>query len=123
MDLRSGYPYFLLKNGYLFSYPVLSEDIHADVLIIGAGISGALTGYYLINSGVDVVMVDKCHPGMGSSCASTSLLQYEIDNSLVELSAKIGISYATACYLLCLDSIYTLKHISQRLAIDCEFEF
>src|SRR5436190_18898078 len=122
MDLRSGTPYFLIKNGYLFSYPSLDRNSRTDVVIIGGGICGALVAYYLVESGVDVVVLDRRHPGMGSTCASTALLEYEIDVSLVELSKKMGASDAAACYLLCLDAIYMLKHLAKKLGIDSEFE-
>jgi len=122
MILYSGFPFWLMKNGYLFSYPSLSKNITTDVLIIGAGISGALTGHKPVNSGVNVVLVDKRMPGMGSTCASTSLLQYEIDLSLNDLSKQHGRENATAAYLLCLDAIYQPKRISEKLKIDCGFQ-
>src|SRR4051812_39873367 len=122
MDLRSGSPYFLLKNGYPYSYASLSENISTDVLVIGAGISGALTAYYLLNSGVRVTVVDKRHPAMGSTCASTSILDYELDVGLADLSEKIGRSNATACYLLCMDAIYVLNKLAGKQKTNCEME-
>lgn len=42
MDLRTGAAFWPLKNGLLNSYPALAGDERADVLVIGAGITGAL---------------------------------------------------------------------------------
>ena len=44
MNLVSGYPFWLIKEGLPFNYPALQKSISTDVLIIGAGISGALAG-------------------------------------------------------------------------------
>jgi glycine/D-amino acid oxidase-like deaminating enzyme len=90
MKLSSGYPYGLIKNGLPFSYPKLEKDISTDVLILGGGISGALTAHYLIQAGVDCTLIDARSIGLGSTCASTSLLQYEIDEPLHKLIPMIG---------------------------------
>lgn len=51
MDLRSGHPFWLLKNGILATYPALAADETCDVAIIGGGITGALVSYRLVNEG------------------------------------------------------------------------
>ncbi|WP_315822235.1 FAD-dependent oxidoreductase [Paraflavitalea speifideaquila] len=79
MDLRSDKPYALLKHGLGHVYPSLRKDQKADVAIIGAGITGALVGWHLLQKGIQPVIIDRRHAGMGSTAASTSLLQYEID--------------------------------------------
>nr|MBP7400366.1 FAD-dependent monooxygenase [Chitinophagales bacterium] len=60
MNLISGYPYWLVKNGLPYNYPSLEKsiEIEVDVVIMGAGISGALMGYYLANAGVNCVIID-----------------------------------------------------------------
>ena len=59
------------------------KDIETDVLIIGAGITGAMIADALTQAGFRVVMVDRRHdPVKGSTVASTALVQYEIDTPL-----------------------------------------
>jgi glycine/D-amino acid oxidase-like deaminating enzyme len=111
MDLRSEYPFWLLDKGIIHSYPSLQYDIHTDVVIMGAGISGALAAWHLCNAGFKTVVVDKRHVGMGSTAASTALLQYEIDVPLRELIAKRGEKEAVRSYLLCLKAIDDLENI------------
>src|SRR4051812_42198507 len=101
MDLHSGYPFWLIKNGLPFEYPKLDRSIKTDVVILGGGISGALTAYHLINEAVDCVVVDARTIGLGSTCASTALLQYEIDTPLCRLKDKVGYSNAVQSYKLC----------------------
>ena len=37
----------------------LDKDIETDILVIGAGIAGILTGYFLKENGKDVILIDK----------------------------------------------------------------
>jgi glycine/D-amino acid oxidase-like deaminating enzyme len=121
MDLRSGLPFWLVKNGLPYSYPQLDHAIETDVVILGGGISGALMGYHLINAGIDCVTIDSRTIGLGSTCASTALLQYEIDVSLTKLTQKIGQTNAAKAYLTGLDSIDLLEKICADLGYN-EFQ-
>lgn len=121
MNLVSGYPFWLIKNGLPFNYPALERSISTDVLIMGAGISGALAGYHLLNAGVRCVIVDGRTVGLGSTCASTSLLQYEIDTPLSELTKKTGEQNAVLAYKLCEEAIGKIGAIDKL--VQCrEFE-
>ena len=121
MNLVSGYPFWLIKNGLPFNYPALERSISTDVLIIGAGISGALAAYHLLNAGVRCTIVDGRTVGLGSTCASTSLLQYEIDTPLSELTQKVGEQNAVLAYKLCEEAIDKIGFIDR--VIQCgEFE-
>ncbi|MEP7169303.1 MAG: FAD-dependent oxidoreductase [Bacteroidota bacterium] len=123
MDLRSGYPYWFVKNGLVNSYPSLQSDLNCDVLVIGAGITGVVCAYYLQLTGANVAVVDRRHIGLGSTCASTSLLQYEIDTPLSKLMETSGEENAIKSYLLCLRSIDELKKIADKLLVNCDFEY
>lgn len=111
MDLRSDYPFWLLDKGILYSYPSLLNDTTTDVVIMGAGISGALAAWHLCHAGFKTTIIDKRHVGMGSTAASTALLQYEIDTPLHELIKKRGERDAVRSYLLCLKAINDLEAI------------
>jgi glycine/D-amino acid oxidase-like deaminating enzyme len=115
MKLNSGYPYWLIKNGLPCNYPKLEKSIETDVAILGGGISGALVAYYLINLGINCVVIDKRTIGLGSTCASTSLLQYEIDTPLNKLKNLVGLDNAVRSYQLCAEAIQTIGSISKEL--------
>jgi glycine/D-amino acid oxidase-like deaminating enzyme len=117
MKLQSGYPFSLVRYGLPFSYPKLLQDIKTDVAIVGGGISGALNAYYLTEAGLDCVVVDGRTIGLGSTCASTSLLQYEIDTPLNKLIEKIGEQDAVKAYTLCRAAIYTLAKLAAKLNV------
>jgi glycine/D-amino acid oxidase-like deaminating enzyme len=111
MDLRSDFPFWLLDRGIIHVYPSLLQDIKTDMVVMGAGISGALTAWYLCHAGFKTVVVDKRHVGMGSTAASTALLQYEIDTPLAELISKRGEPDAVKSYLLCIKAINDLEKL------------
>lgn len=115
MNLSTGYPYWLINSGLPAKYPKLEQHIKTDVLIIGGGISGALTAYYLVEAGINCVLVDQRTIGLGSTCASTALLQYELDIPLHLLAQQIGVSAATRAYEMCYESINTLERISKKI--------
>lgn len=115
MNLTTGYPYCLINSGLSANYPKLEQSVKTDVAIIGGGISGALTAYYLINAGLNCVVVDARTVGLGSTCASTSLLQYELGKPLCELENLIGWQAAVRAYKLCSESIDTIQSISQKI--------
>ncbi|MEI9946976.1 MAG: FAD-dependent oxidoreductase [Chitinophagaceae bacterium] len=115
MDLRSHSPYPLLRHGIVSNFSSLKKDIRTEVAIIGAGISGALVAWYLHHAGFKVVVLDRRHAAMGSTAASTALLQYEIDVPLRELVKKVGEKNAIESYLLCRESIYTIGKLCHQL--------
>lgn len=121
MNLKSGYPFSIIKNGIPNSFPKLESDVTTDVVILGAGITGALVRYHLAKQGIKCITIDARTIGFGSTSASTSLLQYEIDVPLYELSEKIGKEKAQRAYQLCDKAIDDLEAISKELNIE-EFE-
>jgi len=115
MNLTTGYPYWLINNGLVATYPKLEQSVKTDVVIIGGGISGALAAYYISNAGLECKVVDARTIGLGSTCASTSLLQYELDKPLSVLSDQIGFQSAARAYVMCSEAIDTLKSISEKI--------
>lgn len=122
MKLHTSYPYSLLKHGLPQSYPSLSRNLRTEVAVMGAGITGALVAWYLTQAGVPCVVVDKRHVATGSTAASTSLIQYEIDTPLHELAKRIGFTSALKSYQLCLEAIDELERLSTLKDLDCCFE-
>lgn len=122
MRLRTFESFWLLKNGLLYSYPSLQKSIQADMAVIGGGITGALTSYALLKAGYNVTLIDKRDIGQGSTSATTSMLQYEIDVPLYELAEMIGEENAAFCYKSGITAIENLEKIINETKIDCGFE-
>lgn len=122
MNIRSNEPYWLVKNGILHAYPSLREAKESDVLIVGGGITGALMAHACIKNGLNTILIDKREIANGSTAATTSMLQYEIDVPLYKLIELIGKEGAVASYHACRDSIVQLEQIVNEIQSPCGFE-
>ena len=123
MDVRSKEPFWLIKNPLPQSYPSLKKTSSADILIIGAGITGSLMAYKLIGKGKKIIMVDRRDICNGSTAASTSMLQYEIDVSLHKLIDQVGLTCAVSSYQNCENAIKELKKVATSVSSKCGFKY
>jgi glycine/D-amino acid oxidase-like deaminating enzyme len=121
MDLKSNEPFWLVKNGIIESFPSLRNDEECDILIVGGGITGSLIAHQCIEDGYKTILIDKREIANGSSSATTSMLQYEIDVPLYQLIDKIGKEGAEASYKACYDAIIQLEKICKKLKSDAGF--
>lgn len=121
-DLRSGNPVWCAYPIPSVPHAALNRDIRADVVIVGAGISGALMAEELTDAGFAVVIVDRRAPGRGSTMATTALLQYEIDQPLTILAGKIGWDRAAAAWRRSKLSVDSLAARTQSLNIRCDLQ-
>jgi glycine/D-amino acid oxidase-like deaminating enzyme len=96
----------------------LTAAISVDVAIVGAGISGAFMAHEL-SKDHSVAVLDRRAPLMGSTLASTALLQWEIDLPLTALARKIGAANARRAYLRSRQAIDVLKQIVAEERIVC----
>ena len=97
------------------SYPALHERVDCDVLIVGAGITGALIADTLSTAGMRVCVIDKREAGWGSTAASTALLQYEIDVELQDLAELFGIKDAVLAYRACEQAVLRIGALVRGL--------
>jgi Glycine/D-amino acid oxidases (deaminating) len=121
MKLRSPEAFWLLKNGILNSYPSLQENIRCDIAVMGAGITGALISHALMSAGYNTVVIDKRDVGAGSSAATTSMLQYEIDTPMIDLAKMIGEKGAVKCYKEGVKSLHILENLVREEGLDGGF--
>ena len=107
--VRSSGPYWLSRNGMGDAAPALARSIECDIAVVGCGITGALITDSLVSTGQVVVMLDARDRALGSTAASTALLQYEIDTHLTDLARQIGAERATRAYRACAASFEMLE--------------
>jgi glycine/D-amino acid oxidase-like deaminating enzyme len=114
-------PYWLLRDGIGDAH---RDEAGADydVAIVGSGISGALVADALLDSGRRIVLIDAGEPGLGSTAASTALLQYEIDEHLVDLTRSLGAERAARAYLACADAFDKLERRFPELLPAADYE-
>ncbi len=120
MDLKSGYPFWAIKNGLMHVFPQLEADMNCDVVVMGAGITGALIADELARHGHDVAVLDRREACQGSTSASTALLQYEIDTHAIDLAKRYDQASALLAYQSSLNAIAEIDTLARDVG-DVEF--
>jgi glycine/D-amino acid oxidase-like deaminating enzyme len=115
VKLKSGYPYWAVKNGLMHAFPRLERDAACEVAVVGGGISGALIANELATHGHDVCVLEARDIGWGSTAASTALSQYETDTHMTELAQRLGEADAALLYHACADAIGTLRQVATEV--------
>jgi glycine/D-amino acid oxidase-like deaminating enzyme len=118
--LRSGRSVWHARRLPALPERALTRDGKADVVVIGAGISGALVAEALVSAGLDVVIVDRRTALSGSTPASTALLQYEIDTPLSRLAGQIGLRRAQRIWRRSRMALDALRERTRQLGIDAD---
>ncbi len=91
-----------------------------DALVVGGGITGSLVAERLTRQGLDVVLIDREFPGRGSTAASTSMLLWEIDRSLTDLTEAYGFERESRAYLASLSAVSGLRSLVLELELSCD---
>jgi glycine/D-amino acid oxidase-like deaminating enzyme len=99
----------------------LDRDRRCDVLIVGAGVTGAMLAEHLTGVGHEVTILDREKPGLGSTVASTAMLQWEIDRTLGELTTLYGFEAAATIYGKSFQAVDALKRHVAKLDLKCRF--
>lgn len=121
LDLRTGKSVWLSYRVPKPASSPLERNIKTDVLVIGAGISGAMIAEALTDNGLSVVMIDRRGPMLGSTPATTALVQNELDTPLSLLSKQIGKDNARSAWRRSRLAVAALKARIQELGIKCDF--
>ncbi len=118
-DLRTGHT--IWEDGPRPQVPMQppSGTVAADVLIVGAGLTGAIIADVLSEAGLKVVLAERRKPLAGSAMATTALIQFELDTPLLHLGRKIGDRDAQRVWLR---SKRAVEELTRRAkGIDCEW--
>ena len=117
-DLRSGTPVWMAYRRRIPEARRLTQNVQTDVLVVGAGISGALIAYALASEGHRVAVIDRRGLLEGSTPASTALLLFEIDTPLILLKRTIGAQAAERAWLRSKGALDALYELTRREKID-----
>ncbi|MHA6259875.1 FAD-dependent oxidoreductase [Sporosarcina sp. CAU 1771] len=71
-------------------YPAINQDIQCDVCVIGGGLSGLATAYFLAKEGKDVILLEKNKILAGATGNSTGKLTAQHDLIYAQLLKKFG---------------------------------
>ena len=119
LDLRSGKPVWQAYRSPAIARSTLTRSLTTDVLIVGTGITGAMTAELLSEDGHEVILVDRRGAALGSTPATTALVQHEIDVPLSKLQKAIGAEKAFRAWRRSKLAVANLRGQIESLEIAC----
>lgn len=122
-DLRDGTTVWSVGRAPRVHGARLLRSVKTEVIIVGAGISGALLAQSLAALGFRPLIIDRRRQALlGSTAASTALLQFELDTPLVQLSRRLGKSQAGKVWIASRDAVNELRTRTLELDIAAHLE-
>ncbi len=106
------------------TFPTLKNDTSCKWLIIGGGIAGLSTAYFLLESGeTDIVLIEGSTVGSGSTGHSAGMLVYEPEQARwAHYVKKYGPKTAKAFLQSQLDALTLVQRVIKEEKIACDFE-
>ena len=117
-DLRTGRTVWEAGGLPLLPRSDLRRTIETDILIVGAGITGAIVADVLTQAGFTVAIAERRAPLRGSTVASTALLLGEIDTPLTIMADRIGRRDAARAWLRSRRAVPDLARRADGIACD-----
>ena len=101
----------------------IDSNYTADVCIIGAGICGLSTGYYLSKEGLKVIIIDKS--GIGQKTSGNTTAKITLQHNLIYdyLINSYNEDFALKYFQSNKMAISNIKKIIDTENINCDFEY
>jgi glycine/D-amino acid oxidase-like deaminating enzyme/nitrite reductase/ring-hydroxylating ferredoxin subunit len=103
------------------SFPALDRDIGAEVLVVGAGITGLLTALQLRREGIDVVVIDQHQLGTGVSGHTTAKVSSLHQLVYAQFTSRFGPDGARAYAEANEAGLAHIAGLVDELGIECDF--
>ena len=100
----------------------LDDKHECDILIIGGGITGLTTAYFLKDMNEKIILIDKNEIGSGITNRTTAKISYLQGNIYQTLMNYFGKSKAYEYYNSQIDGINLIRKIVNDNKIDCDFK-
>jgi len=101
----------------------LSEDIRADVVVVGGGVTGLTTAYLLAKGGRTVVVLERDRCARADTGHTTAHLTMVTDARLTALASRFGRSHAQAVWDAGLAAIGQIDQIVRDHELEAGFEW
>ena len=101
----------------------INDNYTTDVCIIGAGLCGLSTAYYLSKKGLNVIVVDKDNIGLKTSGHTTAKITLQHGLIYDYLIKTFGLEFALQYFECNKKAISNIKEIIDYENIDCDFEY
>ena len=101
----------------------LDADTEADVVVVGAGITGLTAAYALATAGRSVLVIERGRCASVDTGHTSAHLTMVTDTRLSELVNRFGASHAQAVWDAGLAAIAQIDEIVRQHEIDCGFDW
>jgi len=109
------------KEIKLPEFPELKGNHHTEVLIIGGGIAGILTSYFLTKGGAECIILEKNRICSGTTSGTTAKITFQHGLIYNNLIRKKGIETAGKYLLANKEALRKFSEICHD--IDCNYEY
>ncbi len=100
----------------------LTQDLRANVCVVGAGIAGMTTAYLLARAGRAVVLIDDGPIGGGETSRTTAHLTAALDDRYYNIEKLHGSEGARLAAESHMSAIHRIETIASMEDIDCDFQ-
>ena len=101
----------------------ITNNYETDVCIIGAGLAGLSTGYYLAKEGINVIILDKDNIGQKVSGNTTAKITLQHNLIYDYLIKSFGTDFTMKYFKSNKEAISNIKKIIDDENIECDFEY
>jgi glycine/D-amino acid oxidase-like deaminating enzyme len=96
--------------------------LQADVCVVGAGIAGLTTAYFMLGEGKSVFIADEGPIGSGQTGRTSAHLASAIDDRFQTIEKELGQEATRTLYLSHAAAIDAIEKIVADEQIDCDFK-
>lgn len=104
------------------AYPKLRGELDTNVVIVGAGLTGAACAASFATAGVNVIVLEADRVGGGSTAAAPGLIREDFDTSFGQAASAHGLRAARATWQALRRASLDFPAALRRFAIRCDLE-
>ena len=102
-------------------FPALQQNCKTDVLVIGGGVAGILTAYFLEQKGIDYILVEKNKICNGTTANTTAKITYQHGLIYNKILNDYGLEKAQMYLTANQNAFEEYEKLCKN--IDCDFEY
>ncbi|HWH73438.1 MAG TPA: FAD-binding oxidoreductase [Methylibium sp.] len=102
-------------------FPVLQDEVDADVAVVGGGLAGLSAAIELAERGFSVVLLEARSVGSGASGRNGGQAIHGLACDQAEIEAQLGLAASQRVWAMSIEALDLIRARCQRFAIDCDW--
>ena len=115
--------YYAASANWQTEYPQLQDDIHAGVVVVGAGFTGVNTAVELAERGYDVVLLEANRISWGASGRNGGQIIGGVGHDADRFEKSISAEGVKSIYRMGLEGPEIIRERVEKYAIDCDIKW